>query len=117
MAHPDFWTDAYAHYLQEHRNPLNRATHFVGIPILLSTPFVALATGDGRWLVGGQVVGWAFQLAGHRIEGNRPALLKRPISFVVGPMMVLVEMLSLVGIHPGFARAARDRVFGATAGK
>lgn len=115
MAPGEFWTDAYAHYLAEHRHAANRATHFVGIPILLVTPFVALALLDWRWLVGGQIVGWAFQLAGHRIEGNRPALLKRPISFVVGPLMVLVEMLSLLGVHPAFATAARQRVFGAKA--
>lgn len=103
---PSFWTRELVHYLREHRHPLNRATHFVGIPILLVTPVVALALLDWRWLVGGQAVGWAWQLLGHRIEGNRPALLKRPISFVVGPLMVLVELLGLVGLRPRFAARA-----------
>lgn len=103
MAEPSFWTIELTHYLREHRHPRNRLTHFVGIPILLITPVVALITLDWRWLVGGQLVGWAIQLLGHRIEGNRPVLLQRPIAFVVGPIMVLVELLGLVGLRPRFA--------------
>ena len=57
--------------------------------------------------VGGQVVGWAIQLVGHRIEGNRPVLFERPTAFLMGPLMVLVEMLDLVGIRFPFVRAAR----------
>ena len=114
MGSGEFWTDAYANYLAEHRHPLNRATHFVGIPMLVSTPIAALVLWDWRWAAWGWIVGWIIQLLGHRIEGNRPALLKRPISFVVGPLMVGVEMLSILGIHPRIAVAARVRVFGHT---
>ncbi len=112
MAERSFWSDQLAHYLREHRHPLNRATHFVGIPILLITPVLALAWRDWRWLVGGQIVGWAWQMLGHRIEGNKPALLKRPISFVVGPLMVLIELLGLLGLRPRFAVEAHAAVQG-----
>ncbi len=110
-----FWTREFAYYLNEHRHPGNRATHMVGIPLLLVTAVWGLLTLRWDLLVGGQIVGWAFQLAGHRIEGNRPALLKRPISFLMGPLMVLVEMLEMVGLHFAFASRARQVVFGVTA--
>lgn len=109
----NFWAREFAYYLNEHRNPKNRATHMVGIPLLLSTAIAALAIMPSNWrvglplLIGGQIVGWIIQIIGHKIEGNKPALLKRPISFVIGPLMVLVEMCELIGIHFGFAKEGR----------
>jgi hypothetical protein len=105
-----FWTREFAHYLNEHRNPLNRATHMVGVPLLLLTGFWGLWQGNWTMVIVGQLVGWAIQIAGHRIEGNRPALLKRPISFLMGPLMVLVEFAELLGLHFRFARRARETV-------
>ncbi len=103
----NFWEREFAFYLNEHRNPLNRASHMVGIPVLLGTAVAGLATLNLPLIVGGQAVGWAIQLIGHRIEGNRPALRKRKISFLMGPLMVLVELLELLGMHFEFAQRAR----------
>jgi len=97
----------YRRYLAEHQHPWNRATHFVGIPIIVGSLLVCPPLGAWTALLGAQVVGWAFQLAGHRIEGNRPALLKRPISLLIGPLMVLVEIAEMLGVHVAFARQAR----------
>jgi uncharacterized membrane protein YGL010W len=80
------------------------------VPLLLVTGFWGLAHGDWTMVIVGQLVGWAIQIAGHRIEGNRPALLKRPISFLMGPLMVLVEFAELLGLHFRFARRARETV-------
>lgn len=106
----EFWTREFALYLHEHRHPLNRMTHMVGVPLLIVTAALGLWLPSWSLLVAGQVVGWAIQIAGHRIEGNRPALLKRPISFLMGPLMVLIEFLELLGLHPRFARRAREAV-------
>jgi hypothetical protein len=108
----DFWTRQFALYLNEHRHSGNRLTHMFGIPILIVTGIVGLVHRDWVLLVAGQVVGWALQILGHRLEGNRPALLKRPISFLMGPLMVLIEMAELAGIHTAFGRRARAIVFG-----
>jgi uncharacterized membrane protein YGL010W len=106
----EFWTREFAYYLNEHRHPLNRLSHMFGVPILVVTAAWALAAASVPVFVVGWTVGWAFQLAGHRIEGNRPALLKRPISWLMGPLMVLVELAELVGLRFGFARRARKVV-------
>jgi uncharacterized membrane protein YGL010W len=76
----------------------------------MSTGVSACGGTTGRWSWCGQLVGWAIQIAGHRIEGNRPALLKRPISFLMGPLMVLVEFAEHFGLRFGFARRAREAV-------
>lgn len=107
----EFWTREFAFYLNEHRHPLNRLTHMFGVPILVVTAAAALALPSLKVFIYGWIVGWAIQIAGHRIEGNRPALLKRPISWVMGPLMVLVEMAERVGLRFGFAARAR-RVVG-----
>lgn len=103
----EFWTREFAFYLSEHRSPLNRLTHMIGIPILVITGILGLWSMDPWLLVGGQLVGWAIQIVGHRIEGNRPALLRRKISFLMGPLMVLVELAELVGVRFAFAERAR----------
>lgn len=107
----DFWEREFAYYLNEHRHPMNRLTHMFGVPIIVLTLIYGLATFSWAWLVGGQVVGWVIQVAGHRIEGNKPALLKRPISLLMGPLMVLVEMLEGAGLQLAFARRARSVVY------
>lgn len=108
----NFWTQQFAWYLNEHRDARNRASHMVGIPILLATLIISIVTLDWRIFLGGQLLGWAIQLVGHKLEGNRPALLKNPIAFLMGPLMVLVEMAEIVGLRFSFAERARRVVFG-----
>lgn len=106
----EFWTREFAYYLHEHRHPLNRLTHMFGVPILVCTGMGALLTLSWKMFVVGWTIGWAVQILGHRIEGNRPALLKRPISWLMGPLMVLVELAELLGLRFGFAARARTVV-------
>lgn len=77
-------------YQQEHTKPGTRATHFVGIPMIVASlplafcrPKLAAALFTG---------GWALQLLGHRIEGNRPAFLEDPAYLLVGPLWVAREI-------------------------
>lgn len=107
-----FWTQQFAWYLNEHRDARNRATHMIGIPILIATAIVGIITLDWRIFVGGQLLGWAIQLVGHKLEGNKPALLKNPIAFLMGPLMVLTEMAEIAGLRFPFAERARRVVFG-----
>lgn len=52
-----------------HRHPLNYALHLVGIPLaFLSLPLFLVL--PWQWCLGMFVGGYAFQAAGHWIEGN-----------------------------------------------
>ena len=102
-----FWTRQFAFYLNEHRDWRNRATHIVGIPMLIVTALYGIAVMSWQIVLIGQIVGWVIQLIGHRFEGNRPALLKNPTAFAMGPMMVLVEIIELTGFRFTFADNAR----------
>ena len=84
--------DAYfSQYEQEHTKPLTRLTHVIGIPMIVAS--VALAGCRPRVAAGLFAGGWALQLLGHKIEGNRPAFLRDPVYALVGPLWVAREVL------------------------
>jgi len=45
------------------------------------------------------VVGWIFQLAGHAIEGRRPALADNLLQIFNAPLFLTVEALALLGFR------------------
>ncbi len=73
---------------------------------LLLTLFTGLGqmianTSDTLWLgagIGLFVVGWIFQLVGHKFEGRKPAFVDDLRSFLVGPLFVVVEGLFALGL-------------------
>jgi uncharacterized membrane protein YGL010W len=73
------WEEWIARYGRSHRHPVNRLCHTIGIPLIaLSLPlFVAACFIGGLWPVPVAlfVAGWAFQFAGHVVEGTRPEFL------------------------------------------
>lgn len=92
---PHTLAEYFARYEREHTKPLTRLTHFVGIPLIVASlpqarrrPALAAAMFVG---------GWALQLLGHRIEGNRPAFLDDPVYLLVGPLWVARELCGLPG--------------------
>jgi uncharacterized membrane protein YGL010W len=80
-----------AQYDHEHTNVWNKVLHGVGIPIILVGILLAVLT---YWRTGLAlfVVGWVLLLAGHRIEGNKPAFFQGTIYFLVGPIWVAKEI-------------------------
>ncbi|WP_338244381.1 DUF962 domain-containing protein [Aurantiacibacter hainanensis] len=59
------------------------------------------------WLGGGIglfVVGWIFQLVGHKFEGRKPAFVDDLRSFLVGPLFLVVEGLFALGLMEGLKR-------------
>jgi uncharacterized membrane protein YGL010W len=70
-------------YEAEHRHPINRVMHAVGIPVVvLSTAALISPWRPFGWswkvpLVA-LITGWGLLLVGHAIEGNRPAILRTP---------------------------------------
>ena len=74
------WQEWIAQYEQSHQNPVNRACHTIGIPLIVLSLllFVAAIFVAGFWPVPltAFVVGWGFQFVGHAFEGKPPEFLK-----------------------------------------
>ena len=80
-----------AQYDHEHTNVWNKVMHGIGIPIISLGIVLACFT---FWRSGLAlfVAGWVLLLAGHRIEGNKPAFFQGLIYFLVGPIWVAKEI-------------------------
>lgn len=44
------------------------------------------------------IVGWAFQLIGHKIEGNKPALVDNLSHIFIAPIYLISELMMKLGI-------------------
>lgn len=90
-------------YRQDHQNPINKALHSVGIPMIvisiLAFAIDAFAFGLRYWVwtVGAFVLGWVLQFIGHVFEGKKPSFFSNPIFLLVGPIWWVLKMF---GIQP-----------------
>jgi uncharacterized membrane protein YGL010W len=69
------WDEWIRQYSTSHQNPVNRACHTFGIPmIVLSVLLLPYALWSGRWWLSGGlfVFGWLLQFVGHAFEGKPP---------------------------------------------
>ena len=71
-------------YPNFHKHPVNKALHFVGIPSIIMG-MICLATSG--FIISLAMIGFGSLclLVGHRIEGNRPALLQSPLYVLAAP--------------------------------
>ena len=83
-------------YKAKHRHPLNKLSHSIGIPMIVVA--LPLFLFSWRWALGLFVLGWLFQFIGHAIEGNQPAFFKNPVYLLVGPLWLIRQMASAVGL-------------------
>jgi uncharacterized membrane protein YGL010W len=81
-------------YDQDHRHPLNRNLHVVGITLIASSvPLVLVAP---RLAIGSFALGWACQLLGHAIEGKKPSFSRSPVFMAVGAVWYVQRLRELV---------------------
>ena len=74
---PNFWPD----YLEQHRDPTNRALHGAGTLSAAALLGVGLARRDWRALVAAPLVGYGAAWLGHfLVERNRPKTLDAPLA-------------------------------------
>ncbi len=70
------WNDWIRQYSASHQNPVNRACHTVGIPMIalgiLITPLISWHTRFWMLSVGLFGFGWILQFIGHAFEGKPP---------------------------------------------
>jgi uncharacterized membrane protein YGL010W len=76
--------------------------------ILLAEWIVGRAAASTVWWLFGLlfVGGWAFQLVGHAFEGRRPALADNLFQAFIGPMFLMAEVLTGLGLRRDLARPA-----------
>lgn len=82
-------------YDRDHRHPLNRGLHLVGItliasslPLLLPAPPLAISA---------FVLGWGCQFVGHAIEGKRPSSSRDPRFMAAGAVWYAQRVSQLLG--------------------
>lgn len=61
------------------------------------------------------VLGWALQLLGHRLEGNRPALLTNLAQILVAPLFLTAELGFSLGLRRGLRGEVERRLDGGLA--
>ena len=78
-------------YKANHTNPINQATHLVGIPLIIcSIPLFFFHTKIALMMF---VLGWVLQIIGHIFEGKPPSFLKNPTFLVIGPLWLLRKII------------------------
>jgi uncharacterized membrane protein YGL010W len=46
--------------------------------------------------LGAFILGWGFQLVGHRLEGSKPKFLENLVFFLIGPLFIFEEIAGTV---------------------
>jgi hypothetical protein len=72
----DFWP----FYVREHSNKTNRALHFVGTTLAVTSLATGLVTGKKGLMIAAPFLGYGFAWIGHFVvEKNRPATFQHPL--------------------------------------
>ncbi len=82
-------------YYADHTHPMNKATHMVGIPMIIASLFLFFV--DPMLALGLFVVGWVLQFIGHAFEGNMPSFFSDPRFLLVGPMFIARKWRAVFG--------------------
>ena len=81
-------------YDQDHRHPLNRRLHIVGITLIASSvPLVLVAP---KLALGSFALGFTCQLVGHAVEGKKPSFSQSPVFMAVGAVWYIRRLSELV---------------------
>ncbi|MBL8969329.1 MAG: DUF962 domain-containing protein [Myxococcales bacterium] len=94
MTPPRSFSEFWPYYLGEHRNPLNRALHYVGTFCALSLLGYIITRQYWGLMLVGLVIGYGPAWVGHFfIENNKPASFKYPLwSFMADVKMLVLKL-------------------------
>ena len=90
-------------YAAYHQDARNKATHFVGVPVIVFSLMIPLG-----WLRA-EFGGWALQLRGHVYEGRKPALVDNLFQIFVAPIFLAAEVFFALGYKPRLHEAVQRR--------
>ena len=87
--------DFYPFYLSQHKHPMCRRLHFIGLVVAITFVVAAIATRDGWWIVPAALAGYGFAWLGHVFfERNQPATFKNPVYSFIGDWVMFRDMLT-----------------------
>jgi uncharacterized membrane protein YGL010W len=87
-----------AKYRADHQNPVNRALHSVGIPMIVAS--IPLAVINPPLAAGMFVFGWILQFVGHAFEGKAPSFFSDPRFLLIGPMWFIRKITGREPLAP-----------------
>ena len=84
------------YYEESHQNPTNRFCHLIGIPLILLSILLMVAS---NLKVGAVLfaIGWGFQFIGHTYEGISPSFVKNPLHLFSGALWFFIQLKDLIG--------------------
>jgi uncharacterized membrane protein YGL010W len=86
--------DQMSFYAAYHQDARNKATHFVGVPVIAFSLLIPLG-----WLRV-DLGGFALQLWGHVYEGRKPALVDNLFQVFVAPIFLAAGVFFALGYKP-----------------
>ncbi len=88
------YRDFYQFYLTEHKKPLTRIFHFVGILLVFVVIFYVLKSGKERFLWYCPIFGYGLPWFSHAvIEKNKPATFRYPLWSIISDFRLFFELL------------------------
>jgi|SRR5215467_4271507 len=91
----DSFAEFYPFYLNEHRDPISRRLHFIGLSLALVCLVALIATRNPAWLLLAVVCGYGFAWVGHFFfEHNKPASFRQPLYSLMGDWKMYWETLT-----------------------
>jgi hypothetical protein len=107
-SYEEFWP----FYVSQHRNPANRALHFVGTTLVIAAVAASVLVSP-FWLLAAPFAGYGFAWVGHLVfEKNKPATFTYPLWSLRGDFR-MYRLMWLGRMQPEIARA--DDLFPARA--
>ncbi|WP_313100990.1 DUF962 domain-containing protein [Epilithonimonas sp.] len=88
------YKDFYQFYLTEHKKPLTRIFHFVGILLVFLVIFYVFKSGKERFLWYCPIFGYGLAWFSHAaIEKNKPATFRYPLWSIISDFRLFFELL------------------------
>jgi uncharacterized membrane protein YGL010W len=89
--------DLFARYGEAHRNPANKAIHWVCVPLMVY-PLTQLQSNVLAVAAVVFVLAWIGQFVGHLIEGRKPSFFEDIKFLLIGPAWLLGFIYRRAGI-------------------